>query len=353
MSTNLALLSNQRLRERVESASILGTGIGGTSVLMQLEDTSIFVKIIPLTELEKRTENVMSTGNVYDLPPYCHYGIGSPPGGVWREVLAHTMTTNWVLAGQCEGFPLMYHWRVLPNMRMPLSEELSDISRMVEFWDSEAVGNRIEAIEQSVDSVVLFCEYIPHNLHDWMNDQVAMGEDEANSVFAMVESQVRSTVSFMNAQGLLHFDAHFENILTDGRHIYITDFGLVTSSRFELSDSERAFFELNKAHDDCYVVTHLVNWLVAGSMGLMERKGRTDFIHRCANGYDPTEDMGSVAAGIIKRYAPIATVINEFYTNLRVGCRATPFPVEEIQKVSEAIGFDRCQVIHPSNPSFQ
>lgn len=78
MSTNLALLSNQRLRERVESASILGTGIGGTSVLMQLEDTSIFVKIIPLTELEKRTENVMSTENVYDLPPYCHYGIGSP-----------------------------------------------------------------------------------------------------------------------------------------------------------------------------------------------------------------------------------------------------------------------------------
>lgn len=63
--------------------------------------------------------------------------------------------------------------------------------------------------------------------------------------------------------------------------------------------------------------------------------------------------MGSVAAGIIKRYAPIATVINEFYTEPRVGCRATPFPVEEIQKVSEAIGFDRCQVIHPSNPSFQ
>lgn len=171
------------------------------------------------------------------------------------------MTTNWVLAGQCEGFPLMYHWRMLPNMRMPLSEELSDISRMVEIWDSEA-------IEQSVDSGALFCEYIPHNLHDWMNDQVAMGEDEANSAFTMVESQVRSIVSFMNAQGLLHCDAHFENILTDGRRIYITDFGLVTSSRFELSDSERAFFELNKAHDDCYVVTHLVNWLVAGAMGL-------------------------------------------------------------------------------------
>ncbi|WP_274434020.1 protein kinase family protein [Alicyclobacillus sp. ALC3] len=347
VSTNLALLSNQRLRESVESASILGTGIGGTSAIMQLEATSIFAKIIPLTELEKRTENVMSTRNVFDLPPYCHYGIGSPPGGVWREVVAQTMTTNWVLAGQCEGFPMMYHWRVLPNLRMPLSEELSDISRMVAFWDSDAVGNRIEASEQSVDSVVLFCEYIPHNLHDWMNEQVAMGAKEANSAITMVESQVRSTVSFMNSQGLLHFDAHFENILTDGSRIYITDFGLVTSSRFELSDSERAFVELNKTHDECYVVTHLVNWLVAGLLGLMDRNDRIDFIRRCASGYDPAEEVGSVAADIINRYAPIATVINDFYTGLRMDSKTTPFPVEEIQRVSAEIGFDR----YSSDPS--
>lgn len=340
VSTNLALLSNQRLRERVECATILSTGIGGTSVLMQLEDTSVFVKIIPLTELEQRTEHVMSTRNMFDLPPYCHYGIGAPPGVVWREVVAHTMTTNWVLAGQCEGFPLMYHWRVLSNMRLPLSEELSDTSRMVAFWDSEAVGKRIEASEQSVDSVLLLCEYIPHNLHDWLNEQVVMGGDAANSAFAMVESQVRSAVSFMNSKALLHFDAHFENILTDGRRIYITDFGLVTSDRFDLSDSERVFFELNKSHDVCYVVTHLVNWLVAGLLGLMDRKDRIDFIRQCANGYDPTEEVGSVAAGIINKYAPIATVINDFYTALRVGSKTTPYPVEEIQRVSAAIGFD-------------
>ena len=50
VSTTLALLSSQRLRERLENASILRTGIGGTTALMQLEDTSIFVKIVPLTE---------------------------------------------------------------------------------------------------------------------------------------------------------------------------------------------------------------------------------------------------------------------------------------------------------------
>jgi len=174
-----------------------------------------------------------------------------------------------------------------------------------------------------------------------------------DSIVANYKSQVRSAVSFMNSHGLLHFDVHFENVLTDGKSIYITDFGLATSSRFELSDSELEFFELNKGHDECYVVTHLVNWLVAGLLGLLERKVRTDFIRQCANGYDPTEEVGSVAAGIINRYAPIATVINDFYTKLRVDSRTTPFPTEEIQMVSETICFEHGQVQHPSDPSFQ
>ena len=345
MSTSLALLSDLRLRERLEHASILRTAIGGTTALMQIDNVPIFVKIVPLSELEKRPENLMSTRNVLELPPYFHYGLGGPVRGVWREIAAHTMTTNWVLARQCESFPLMYHWRVLPSLprHLPMSEEeqeIRDISKMVEFWGSEAIGERIKAIEQSVDSVVLFCEYIPHSVHDWLNEQVAIGEDAANSAFSMVESQVLSAVTFMNAQGLLHFDVHFENVITDGTGIYITDFGLATSSRFELSDSEREFFDLNKSHDECYVMTQLVNWIVAGLLGLMERKGRIEFIRRCADGYDPKDEVGAVAAGIINRYAPIAVVINDFYTNLRVDSRATPFPADQIQSVAKAIGLN-------------
>jgi len=341
MCTALALMSDDQLRKRVEQATVLNAGIGGTTALLEIENESIFIKVVPLTELESREENFMSTTNLFKIPSYFHYGIGSPGAGVWREIAALKITTNWVLARKCESFPLVYHWRVLRSFQrsMPISEELSDVARMVDFWGSEAVGHRIEAIEQAIDSVVLFFEYIPHNLHDWMNEQVAMGKDEADSAFAMVESQVRSAVLFMNSHGLLHFDVHFKNVLTNGKSIYIADFGLATSSRFELSDSEWEFLEMNKSHDECYVVTHLVNWIVAGLMGLMERKVRTDFIRRCANGYDPTEEVGSVAAGIINRYAPIATVINDFYTSLRVDSRTTPFPVEEIQRVSQAIGF--------------
>jgi len=341
VSTALALLSDERLRERVEEAEVLSTGIGGTTSFIQLEDTSVFVKIVPLTELEKRTQNIMSTGNVFKLPPFCHYGIGSPGGGVWREVAAHTMTTNWVLANQCESFPMMYHWRVLhrPKRCIPISEELSDVSRMVEFWGSQTVRDRIEAIEQSVDSVVLFCEYIPHNLHDWLAEQVAIGEDQATSALSMVDSNLRSAVSFMNANGLLHFDVHFRNVLTDGYRVYISDFGLATSSRFELSDCESEFFELNKAHDGCYVVTELVNWLVTVLGGTVNRRERIDFIRRYAKGEESPVVM-DLAAGIIKRYAPIATVMNNFYTNLVFESRTTPFPVEEIRRVCATTGFE-------------
>ena len=43
----------------------------------------------------------------------------------------HTMTTNWVLGGQHQGFPLMYHWRVLPDTAA-LTGELPDVERAVD-----------------------------------------------------------------------------------------------------------------------------------------------------------------------------------------------------------------------------
>ena len=51
----------------------------------------------------------------------------------------------------------------------------------------------------------------------------------------MVEKELEAGTSFMNARGLLHFDAHFQNILTDGERLYFADYGLAISSRFDLS----------------------------------------------------------------------------------------------------------------------
>lgn len=83
----------------------------------------------------------------------------------------------------------------------------------------------------------------------------------------MVERQLQAGTSFMNAHGLLHFDAHFQNILTDGERLFFADYGLAISSRFDLSKEEADFFAEHQTYDRCYSVTHLVIWLVTALCG--------------------------------------------------------------------------------------
>ncbi|GGV69632.1 hypothetical protein GCM10010228_25400 [Streptomyces massasporeus] len=180
VATSLALLGDAELRELVDSAVPLGAGIGGTSARLDVSGTPVFVKRVPLTDLEQRPERRRSTANVFGLPMICQYGIGGPSFGAWREVAAHAMTTNWVLSGQFQGVPLMYHWRVLPDE-------------------------------------------VPH--------------------------------------------AHFENILTDGRRLYFTDFGLALSTRFALTPTEADFYDRHRGYDRCYTASWHVNWLISALYG--------------------------------------------------------------------------------------
>src|ERR1044072_4788437 len=101
VATTLALHSDRELGDLVDRAEPMGTGIGGTSALLDVEGTPVFLKRVPLTELELRPEHVRSTANLFELPAFCHYGvglIGGPGFGAWRVLAVHNMTTNWVLA---------------------------------------------------------------------------------------------------------------------------------------------------------------------------------------------------------------------------------------------------------------
>src|SRR6185437_6877607 len=233
VSTSLALLSDRRLATLVEEAQRIGSGIGGTSILLDIKGTPVFAKVVPLTDRERLPENRMSTANVFHLPPFYQYGVGSTGFGAWRELAAQVMTTNWVLGKQCECFPLLYHWRVLPGSsptRAPASDEQAEIERMVAYWEgSPAVRERLEAIARASAQVVLFLEYIPQNLQEWLTAQVASGGAAVELASALVERSLQTGVAFMKAMGLLHFDTHFHNILTDGRQLYFADFGLATS----------------------------------------------------------------------------------------------------------------------------
>ncbi len=334
VSTSLASCSDHALRELVDAAEPIGSGIGGKSALMEVAGMPVFVKRVPLTELEMRPEHIRSTADLFELPGFCHYGIGAiggPGFGAWRELAVHTMTTNWVLAAEFEGFPLMYHWRVLPDST-PLPGELADVERAVAYWGGGSqVRRRIRALEQSSGSIALFLEYIPQNLHQWLGAQVDTGDRAVGRSCDMVERELAAGTSFMNSRGLLHFDAHFENILTDGQRLYFADYGLSLSSAFGLSQDEADFFDRHQTYDRCYTATYLVNWLVTALFGyrVEDRDGRSALVRAFAEGKRPT-GIPEEAAAIISRHAPIAAVTSDFNHAFRSRSRQTPYPPEQI-----------------------
>ncbi|MEV6108773.1 protein kinase family protein [Streptomyces sp. NPDC051940] len=331
VSTSLALCSDRALSELVDAAMPIDSGIGGKSALLEVAGTPVFVKRVPLTDLEMQPDSVRSTANLFALPVFCQYGIGGPGFGVWRELAVHTMTTNWVLAGEYEGFPLMYHWRVLPDST-PLPEELADVERAVAYWGGGSqVRRRIEALRQSSASVALFLEYIPQNLHQWLGEQMDAGGEAADRACAMVERDLEAGTSFMNSRSLLHFDAHFENILTDGRRLFFADYGLAISSRFELSQEEVGFFDRHRTYDRCYSVSYLVNWLVTALYGY-GRDDREAQVRAYAQGQRPT-GIPEEAAAILARHAPLTAVMADFFRKLQRESRETPYPLEEIRRI--------------------
>lgn len=189
--------------------------------------------------------------------------------------------------------------------------------------------------------MVLFLEYIPQNLDAWLTSQLAAGPDAVTAACAMVQRCLHADIAFMNANGLLHFDAHFRNVLTDGHRLYLADLGLATSPRFDLSTDERDFLALNASHDACYAVRELLNWTVAKIVGIAapDTGGpveRYDYIRRCAKGARPAGAPEPVAE-LISRYAPVVAIMNDFYWNLFGETRATPYPAQEIAEAMTLI----------------
>jgi hypothetical protein len=139
----------------------------------------------------------------------------------------------------------------------------------------------------------------------------------------------------MNANGLLHFDAHFRNILTDGHRLYLADLGLAVSPRFDLSADERNFVAQNRSYDVAYARRELVNWMVANIAGVADPDSggpveRFAYVRRCAAG-EPPANVPPPAAALISRYAPVATIMNDFFWDLFGESRATPYPARQVE----------------------
>ncbi|PAZ15735.1 hypothetical protein CLM62_13165 [Streptomyces sp. SA15] len=326
IATALSLLSDRELTDLVAAGTPNGSGIGGRSTLIEVDGVRVFVKQVPLTDTERLPEHVRSTANVFGLPPFFHYGIGlvpSPGLGAWRELAAHTMTTNWVLADRFAGFPLMHHWRVMPHTPSPLPDELADVEGAIAYWGgTPQVRERIEALRTASASLTLFLEYIPHTVHDWLETRLEAGD--ADSAVPLVEQGLEAVVSFLHAQELLHFDAHFGNILTDGDRLYLTDYGLSLSAHYRLTPEERDFVDRHRHYDRAYTRSYLVVWLVTDLYGYRGQE-RDAFIRACADGARP-DGIQEAAADVIARHARGAAVMGEFNRRFQEESRLTPYP---------------------------
>lgn len=316
VSTALDLRSDRQLTALLDSARPLGTGIGGTTWLAEVKGAPVFVKRVPITEVE--LANHRSTADHFGLPPWSHYGVGSPGGGAWRELAAHVLTSADVLAGGSANFLLLHHWRILDRGERPVTTA-AERAETVAFWhDHPGVRRRLDALAAAPADLVLFLEHVSHDLFAWL----------PRGSLALVERDLTAIAGDLDGLGLWHFDAHFANTLTDGERLYLTDFGLASSSRFDLTGAERRFLADHRTHDRGYMLTQLVNWVVRELGGVRDVRARNHAI--CTGDLPP---LPADAADIVRRHAPVATVVNDFYFRLHTESRMTPYPKNEIERI--------------------
>ncbi|WP_327733463.1 protein kinase family protein [Streptomyces nojiriensis] len=333
VGAQLSLLSDRGLRDAVAAASALGSGIGGRRAEMEVAGTPVFVKRVPLTDIELQPEHVRSTANLFNLPLFYQYGVGSAGFGAWRELAAHVMTTAWALRNEYTGFPLLYHWRVLPD-RPPadFADAFGGVEGAVAHWEgSPAVRQRLEAVGRSSFSLVLFLEHVPQTLAAWLSDtrDGAWMQPGGDSFYRWVEDALLRGTEFMSSRGLVHFDTHFANLLTDGQQVYFADFGLALSRDFELSAQEAAFLTDHLVYDRCYALSHLLRHHLPEVV-----RGGTEhgtFLREWIAGRRPDGVPPGIGA-IIDRHAPQAVVLDDFHHRLITESKHTPFPAAEVRQ---------------------
>ena len=238
MGAALAACDDDGLRALV-FASAPTWRASGASHVASMNGETVFVKRVPLTDAE--LAHPLSTRNLFRLPGYYSYGVGSEGFGVFRELATHEKTTRWVLGDATPGFPLLYHHRVMPRLEQPPPFPIP-LDDYVAYWNSsKTVARYIRARQEATHEVWFVVEFVPHTLFDWITDNQERTDD--------VIVALCRTVTFLRRHGIVHFDAHFGNVLTDGDEFYLADFGLALDGTFELTATERRFLDRHEHYD--------------------------------------------------------------------------------------------------------
>ncbi len=311
LSSQIAQLDNAQLRSLFDNSESneLSTD-WGTNHTIDFGQSKVFVKRVRVTNIEY--DNLFSTRNLYDLPTYFNYGLGSAGLGVaglgvFRELVTHIKTTNWVLSGAIANFPLMYHYRIIPFRGQRVDVDGSRLKGFVEYWGNNAnVGNYMLDRANAKHELVLFIEYIPHILETWL-------WENPNKLQTALDD-LRKTIAFLRTKGIIHFDAHFRNILTDGEQTYLTDFGLVLDKSFTLTEDEESFFKQNTFYD-CGEVLRNLGHLIRPSYNSCSKNDKRRIMEKYGikEGLQPYQ-LGTILLDNIEQiYADGVMKLDEFY----------------------------------------
>ena len=348
LSAALAQLDNTHLQ--IPQKASVGQIGWGTSQTLTLEGTPIFIKRIPVTEIEYA--QMFSTQNIYDLPTFYQYGFGSVGMGIFRELVTHIKTTNWVLAGEIETFPLLYHYRIVPTAVPPTAADMAYHQRYVTYWGNDTNVSRYMLDRAAAPyELILYLEHIPHTVATWVRTHQAH--------IPQVMTDTKAAVTFLRDHGIIHFDSHFFNLLTDGERTYLTDFGLALDKNFALSPTEMQFYQQHTEYD----YGNLLRGLGTHIYGLYRElpdaeKQRIRAIYSIPEGETLEELLPPLLTHAneiqeskliqleesyvtsINQYLPVINFMHDFYVAMRYNDgKDTPFEQARLQQLLGETGF--------------
>lgn len=251
LSTAISYMSDKQISALMKDKE---SSARGKNVIVTINNQKVFIKKIPLTKLEY--DNQFDTANLYNLPTFYNYGIGSAGINAYRELEMHIKTTNWVLNGDIENFPLMYHYRIIRNdTSLKHFKDKNEIEKYVKKWNNDKnIEKYIIARDNAEYEILLFIEYFQNILYEWL-------KPDAKQITYYI-SQIIKIVDFLKKNNIIHFDAHAANIVSDGEKIYLTDFGLVLDMNFNLTKEEERFFKNNNYYDYAMILSNIIRPLL-------------------------------------------------------------------------------------------
>jgi hypothetical protein len=349
LSLDIGGMDDAQLRALLNSSETIGGW--GKHQTIEIGGRSVFVKRVQITDLEY--EAAFSTRNLYDLPLYYQYGVGSAGFGVFRELAMHVKTTEWVLDGAIANFPLMYNHRIMPLSNDGATVNEKRVASYVTYWGgAENVGRFWRGRVHASHELVVFMEHFQFVLDRWL---------VANpSRLPETLGELRRTIDFLRVHDVIHFDAHYNNIVTDGVRPYLTDFGLALDRGFELTEDERVFFDGHTHYDYGEVLWNAGYLLVAAynalsdedrllirtKLGLAESHPIADHLLRPlvnnveALADEPALSLHPALVAAAMRYREIIMLVQTFFVSLRANPRKdTPCPHAELRRLLREAGF--------------